>query len=68
MIYDENSSKVSWAHGVLPEDARALLVKASETPGGPGNRLAKSKAIDAAMERIRAKYPRLFVELPEVAE
>ena len=44
----------------LPFDARAQLVRASQTPITSGDLLARARAIEEASERIRYQYPHFF--------
>ena len=46
----------------LPYEARMTLAKAAQTPVTDADPLARLKAIDAAHERIRARFPELFSE------
>lgn len=46
----------------LPYEARETLARAARTPITTTDPLARLKAIDVAIERIRVKFPRLFNE------
>ena len=48
------------ASKLLPHAARAELAKAAETPNTQKDPLAKLKAIDRTIARIRAQYPTYF--------
>ena len=47
---------------LLPDDAIAELVKASQTEPTRADPLARQKAIEKATERIKTRYPHLFHE------
>lgn len=55
-------SKIPQLSEQLPYEARMTLVKAAQTPITRADPLARRKAIDAAMERIKARFPGLFNE------
>lgn len=44
----------------LPYEARAQLVRASQTPIPSGDPLARARAIEEANKQIRFQYPRFF--------
>lgn len=44
----------------LPYEARTRLVRASQTPITSGDLLARARAIDDAISRIRYQYPHFF--------
>lgn len=46
----------------LPPDAVALLQRAAITPITADDPLARVKAIEAATQRVKLKYPNLFKE------
>ena len=46
----------------LPYESRARLVRASKTPISSGDLLARARAIDEAISRIRYQYPHFFRE------
>jgi len=46
----------------LPADAARLLKQAAQTPITRADPLARVKAIDKAIERIKRDYPRFFKE------
>jgi hypothetical protein len=47
-------------HSVLPISAQRELMAAAETPITPEDPLARRKAVDRAMERVKQKYPEYF--------
>lgn len=57
---DSNSS------GLLPADARMILMAAAKTPVLPCDPLARVKAIEKATERVKAMYPHLFTNDDQV--
>lgn len=44
----------------LPPDAAAELVKASKVKPTPSDPMARTKAIERAVLKIRTKHPKLF--------
>jgi hypothetical protein len=44
----------------LPLDARLLLRRAAATPVVPGDEFERTKAINAAIARVRLLHPELF--------
>ncbi len=46
--------------GLLPADARAALVRAAQTPIPPNDPHARVRAVEAAADWVRTKYPHLF--------
>jgi len=51
-----------WIHKALPMDAQADLKAAAQTPITPEDPLARVKAIDHAIQRVKQRYPHLFKE------
>lgn len=49
-----------WTSKLLPEDARAILQRASATRIPPDDPLARLKAIEEAYARVRRMYPQFF--------
>jgi len=47
-------------HTALPIAAQRELMAAAETPITPEDPMARRKAVDAAMTRVRQKYPEFF--------
>lgn len=47
---------------MLPPDARVWLMVAARTPITEANPLARVKAIEKAIRRVKATYPQLFKE------
>lgn len=47
---------------VLPSDAAKLLRQAAQTPITRADPLARVKAIEKAIERVKRKYPQFFKE------
>lgn len=45
---------------VLPRDAVKLLQQAAQTPITRADPLARVKAIDKAIERVKREYPQFF--------
>lgn len=50
------------AKSLLPEDARQILIKASQTPVTAHDPLARIRAIESAEATIKKMYPYLFRE------
>jgi len=50
--------------GLLPERARRILKEAAATPAFLDN-LARRKAVDAAIERVKREFPKHFRENDE---
>ncbi|MDD4913301.1 MAG: hypothetical protein PHP57_13490 [Sideroxydans sp.] len=48
--------------GRLPEEAQRLLREAAKTPNTPKDPMAKIKAIDAAVAKVKSQYPSYFKE------
>lgn len=48
---------------VLPRDAAKLLQQAAQTPITRADPLARVKAIEKAIERVKREYPQFFKEL-----
>jgi len=44
----------------LPEEAVLMLRRAASTQIPPGDRMARTKAIDRAIQAVRLKYPQFF--------
>lgn len=49
----------------LPEEAVLMLRRAASTPIPPGDRMARAKAIDHAVQAVRLKYPQYFRAPPQ---
>ena len=49
---------------VLPQEAARLLQQAAQTPIPGHDPLARVKAIEKAIERIKRQYPQCFREWP----
>ena len=47
---------------VLPQEAARLLQQAAQTPIPGHDPLARVKAIDKAIERVKRQYPQFFKE------
>lgn len=47
-------------HVVLPEEAQAILKKASKT--GKPDSLERRRAIDSAIEEVRRRFPSFFIK------
>ncbi|HHV49103.1 MAG TPA: hypothetical protein GXX56_09120 [Rhodocyclaceae bacterium] len=45
---------------LLPEDARRALINAAQTPITRADPLARVKAIEKAIERVKREYPQFF--------
>lgn len=45
---------------LLPPDARQVLIDASKTPVTAADAMARRKAIDQAIQRVKRKYPQFF--------
>ena len=48
----------------LPEEAVLMLRRAASTPIPPGDRMARTKAIDHAIQVVQLKYPQYFKASP----
>ena len=46
----------------LPYEAREALARAAQTPVTASAPMARQKAIDAVVERVKARFPRLFTD------
>jgi hypothetical protein len=53
---------------IMPIDARAMLIRASQTPITKWDPNARIKAVEKATAKIKLKYPHLFAEDKEDAE
>ena len=47
-------------HGALPLEAQRILMRAAQTPVTAADPLARTKAIEKATQRVKAKYPEYF--------
>lgn len=56
------SKEGSTLHHVLPVDAQLSLQRAQKTPNTARDPHASAKAIEKAVQRIKAAYPHLFKE------
>lgn len=47
-------------HSLLPEKAKNILQQAAATPVHPRDPLARQRAINQAMAKVREMYPQFF--------
>tara|TARA_R110000851_G_scaffold46469_3_gene112951 strand:+ start:579 stop:758 length:180 start_codon:yes stop_codon:yes gene_type:complete len=53
-------NKSNFTHTLLPEAAQRVLKKAALTPITPFDPLARRKAVDYAINRVRRDFPKYF--------
>lgn len=47
-------------HRVLPPEGQAMLQRAAATPTPPGDPMARTRAINQAVEKLKFLYPEVF--------
>lgn len=55
-----DAPQYSTAHNVLPSDAQAMLRRAAATRNTDDDPLARIKAVNMAISRVRRQYPDCF--------